>query len=55
MEKRVASKLAKHYRVPITMIYEDTKYWRNTLGMFFVSLEILKEDILKSLKLKDNK
>ncbi len=55
MEKRVASKLAKHYRVPISWIYKDEEYWENTLGNFFVSLEILKEDILKSLKLKDNK
>jgi uncharacterized membrane protein YagU involved in acid resistance len=50
MEKRRASKLAKYYRVPITWIYEDTEYWSNTFGHFFVSLEILKEDILKSFK-----
>ena len=53
MERRIASKLAKYYRVPVAMIYEDTEYWSNTLGMFFVSLEILKEDILKQLKLFD--
>jgi len=48
MERRRASKLAKYYRVPITMIYENTEYWENTLGYFFVSIEILKEDILES-------
>ncbi len=47
MTRRIASKLARWYRVPIGCIYKDTVYWENTVGYSFVLATILFEEIKK--------
>ena len=59
MKRKIASRLAKYYKVPITMIYEDIEYWENSYGFayiqFCIAIENAYEQIVKDLsKLLNN-
>jgi hypothetical protein len=47
VKKELACELSKYYKVPISWIYEDTKYWENTYGFTFVSLKLVLKELVK--------